>query len=284
MVYFMIKKIIIVLIIALTSLLITGCATTEYKFEISSSGEIREILTVALDEDALLSSGFNLNDSIIFIKEEVELHLQQIINNFYNEDNGLSASQKTNITNGIGEIEIENNIISLIINFANIEDYRLFYNIDKNSVNGNDIEMEDYMLISKITTQSYTKYKDMNNEQIYDNITNHFNSSEETNNFSNDDLLFYYYFLTQDKRVRSDSEKTIKMGDFISHKWEIPYNDFSKKIKFYQYRINVFYWYSFAAISTLIFLLFIFLCDIMIKQYKGINKKDLLEEDGETNE
>lgn len=272
-------KLSVFVLLVITSLIFTGCASVSYSTIKSEDGSITETVVAVFDNTKL----GNTAPDIIFKKSEIQNLVTDAILNKYNDyGKRMNDLRKHYHDEGNKELEVyysnllnqvkittpfwnENNLNCILI-FDTEDAYMNFYNIKEQ--NFSNIVQSEKWLYTKVYFKGSSGYG-LNNglyATLASELGDLFTTTTET------DISLSYSYLACSKRYHSNADQIEYTTNGYLHTWNISSENPDEEIYFYVKVANRSNFYLLSIIISLI--ICIILCIIAIIKIKIIKKKN----------
>lgn len=239
------KKLTVLFMLFFILFSLTGCAEGGYSVNIYSDGRITETFYVDLDQSVLELAGYDYLEVQTLIFNSFSDVRDSLIANFRNSENNLSIMEETAFINSyIRPPSIENSAIGISFLFPNYDNYKLFYDIQDDGEEDNYVE-EDKIFYIKRTTTTQTAFRNGDTSSLATGLLEYFSNPANGNEvFTLVDVDFTYSYTTSSSKVSSNADRIYYTASGLKvHEWNVPADNYSMEIEFYEYRIVALWWY-----------------------------------------
>lgn len=272
-----ILKLSVFVLLVITSILFTGCASVSYSTIKSDDGSITETVVAVFDDTELGTT----NSDIILKKSEIQQKVDEAISNKYN-DFGRRMTDMKNAYHDEGNREMEiyyanlltqvkitrpfwsDDNLNCVLIFDTEDAYMHFYNIKEQNFS-NIVETEKW-LYTKVYFKGSSGYG-LNNglyATLYNELGDLFSSTTETG------VNLSYSYLARSRRYHSNADLIEYTSDGYLHTWYISSENPNEEIYFY---VNVANRSNFYLLSIIISLIICIILSIIAIIKIKINKK-----------
>jgi hypothetical protein len=254
----MLKKTYTLLIMIIIVISFTGCANGGYAISTYSDGRVNESFYIELNQVTIELGGYNYEQVKTQVLTAFESIRTNLVDNFNNSENELNAIQKMHFVNQhIRMPSIENNIIGISFLFDSYNDYKLFYGVDtqEDDQDPSNTITEDNIFYIKKTSITKTIFNNTNNSTLATELLNYFSGEPYGSEvFTMEDLNLSYSYATHSTKLRSNADLIYNTASGLKvHEWQVPSNNYSFEIEFYEYKIVSSWWYVLALVLTAVF-------------------------------
>jgi len=247
------KKLILSFLLIIIALISTGCASIEYERVLNTDGTIVDAVCVKLDNNKIVSAGYNIETVTKDIKSKMTLYLNALIQSFYKRDDGLLDIEKINVYNNVTTTVSENNgYIIASIKFRNYNTFKYFYGLHLVENNDDDSENIKNFLFDKNISTGKTIFATQDAKLITNEFLSYFN-----NNYTLEDAELSYLFGTPESKLHSDANYQFTQDGVKYHQWIV--TDINQDISTYTYRFKPVNWYISALVLTFVLILVLFI-------------------------
>lgn len=231
-------KLLVFLMLINVALVFFGCANVQAITVFNSDGSIDERVYVTIDSNEVLKAGYDLEE----MKDEIYLNsinqskaFKDDLNNrvqsdLLKVDDDDSVKTLTGYFNGIDVISTtwENNKLMVGIRFKNIDVYRYYYQIPKNSTS--EPEVEEHFFYNKVSYYGHTMF--LKHFALYDSLNNYYLTKYNALAQVETNKLIYTYE-TDLRREHSDADYVIYQDGKYYHSWVVEPNNIDKVVTLY---------------------------------------------------
>lgn len=260
------KKILLSLMLTFIIILFSGCASIQYQRTLYENGRILDAVSVKLDTQAITNAGYNIEKVSQDVKIKMQEYLNQVVNSFYNRDDGLLDIEKIAVYNNLNTlVTTKNDYIIASIEFNNYNTFKYFYGLHLIEDNEDDTNIVESFLYNKNVSTGKTIFAGQDANFINNEFMAYFN-----NDFSIENCDLTYVFGTPESKLHSDADYTYKEDGVIYHQWML--TDKNDDISTFTFQMKPVNWYILALIVTFALIIILFIVSIFVK-----NKKNTLK-------
>lgn len=228
---------IFVFLIVLITISFSGCAQVRAMTITNEDDSIDELVTVSLDVNAVLNSGYSVENMKLEIETtsiNIATNMKEKLNSKIMQDKILATQETKEILNSfIDGIDVvkstwKENTFAIGIRFKNINIYKYYYNITENIKK--EMHTEKHFFYDKIYYYSSTMY--VKHNALYNSVNSHFSLLyPDLINSETNELLYSYK--TSLRRQHSDADFITKQDSEYYHTWVVDPNNLDKPIMLY---------------------------------------------------
>ena len=272
---FKVKKIALSILLVLICFCMCGCAQVNFVTYHNDDGTIQEYVYLAINEQALLNYGYNIDNVKLEIQSNSHLEAISLIEEYQNKlaseyrQNRILNEEYSTLYNGIKLLEQkwEGNEYIIGLQFENSSIYKKYYELLNGTTFSSNTRQIEKLFYTKTYYYGTTNYGDYS---IFNRIYNYYINSVFATISPQEATLTYSYSVSS-RRFHSDADQVSldNNGNYI-HIWKVEPNEPSQQIYFYTISANRSVWIiSCLMISLLICAV---LCTIGIFKYIKFKK------------
>jgi len=232
------KPISVILMLFILAFCFSGCASVRMSVVANADGTINEIVTIELDEVAVVNAGY----SVALLKQDIKTRsideAQNICDNFKFNIDLTMASDITEETKDIlleykNSLDVvyadwENNSFTVGLRFKNVDVYNYFYGITE--TNKVVYQKEEHFLYTKVYQQRTTKY--VAYSSLFNKLKD-FYSANYVGLINSETNQLAYTYVSDIRREHSDADYINKINNNYYHTWLIDSENINEPIIIY---------------------------------------------------
>ena len=217
---------------------LSACASVRSMTVTNEDGSIDELIYVTLQEEEIVSAGYNVEEMKDRISSSSLNEARQIVNNFnlkvsLDIMNSLDQDTITTLNSFLNGIEVvgdrwEDDTYVIGIRFENLNVYRYYYDITSTSTA--KIETETHFFYDRIYYYGLSTF--VNYSDLYERL-NAYYSTNYTNLIESESKELLYTYTTDLSREHSNADFVTKMDGKYYHTWEIDGENLSEELVLY---------------------------------------------------
>ena len=271
------KSILLSLLLLTICFFACGCASVNFVTYHNSDGSITECVYLAIDEQALIKHGENLEQISLEIPSDCYLVAKNLLDEYKNKLNEqlrlnlITTEEFTPLYSGIEIIQQDytNGEYSIGFKYTNSSVYNKYYELLNNKTQTTNTSQTKKLFYTKTYYHGTANYGDYS---IFGTIYNYYSNSRFSSISPQENMLTYTYSVTS-RRFHSDANKiqADSSGNYL-HTWNISPDEPNKQICFYTISANKSMWIIVCSSLSLLTTIFISIIALIKHKQQNPNK------------